>query len=605
MSTPDNPLNKFSSYTVRHVLVAFKYTEDAEKTPITATIGDPGTMITGTAVKGPGVVIANDFTQSEFQIYSAEWTHDFYGPLTETCGSVIGHIEISDRTGMNFVNFMQTMVIPKLGVSEGHIVFALRSFFLGENITEGSQDILVGNPFIFNMVSFVNNLQQDTGRFYLMSVVGAATTYGQLGNLSKIYQMTVTHSDGNLSNEVPIPNVAGSGMLTRKAEDAKQNNARKQRIDKSKPMRTLKEVFSAFEMELNQQKFTHSAQLQSWMQHVNDSYSVKIIPPIQKKNGQIPVDFFVHLDPAYADYPVDNRNLPFEQSDQDQNKKGIRSIPIKTGTDIPVAVEKLMKLSRKVGQECELLPAFLFKTAISVVKKSSDRYQVHIVIRRITVPDNNLKFNTGPGASAINALEYVYQDGDKGDKDIISLTGRITADAGVKVLEQQTQNTNALVVYGDREQITVERQPDIPYFKAQFSGMRATVNPYENSGLESATDAAKIDNSIQVDLKQQAMYSIAITGNSSLLSDLNRAPSDVANGAVGSAQLYKFPELEPLYVKLKIYLKPFAAEGLTPDEQVPEKFYYDNYMFLHRVTNHFEQGKFTQTLDMLRTDGTI
>jgi hypothetical protein len=605
MSTPDNPLNKFSSYTARHVLVAFKYTEDAEKTNITATMGDPGTVVTGTAVKGPGIVIANDFTESEFQIYAAHWTHDFYGPLTETSGSLIGHIEITDRTGMNFVNFMKTIVIPKLGVSEGHMVFALRTFFLGENVADDTQDVVVGNPLIFNMVSFVNNLEADSGRFYLMSLVGAATTYGQLANLSKIYQMTITHSDGNLSNEIPTPNVAACGMLTRKAEDAMQNNARKQRMDKSKPMRTLKEVFAAFEMELNQQKFTHSAQLQSWLQHVNDDYAVKIIPPIQKKQGQIPVDFFVHLDPTYNDYPVDNRNLPFEQPDQDQNKKGIRSVAIKTGTDIPVAVDKLMKLSRKVGQESELLPSFLYKTAVSVVKKSSDRYQVHVVIRRITVPENDLKVNTGPGVSAVNALEFVYQNSEAGDRDIISLTGKITADTGVKVLEQQTQPTDALVVFGDREQITAERLPDIQYFKTQFSGMRTIINPYENGGLESGADAAKIDDNIHVQLEQQARYTILINGNSSLLSDLNRSPSDVANGAVGNAQCYKFPELEPLYVKLKIYLKPYAGEGLEPDEAVPEKFYYDNYMFLYRVTNSFESGKFTQTLDMLRTDGTI
>jgi hypothetical protein len=172
-------------------------------------------------------------------------------------------------------------------------------------------------------------------------------------------------------------------------------------------------------------------------------------------------------------------------------------------------------------------------------------------------------------------------------------------------LEQQTSNTNALVVYGDREQITVERLTNEQFFSAQFSGLRAMVNPYLNYGLESGTDASKIDNMINVGMQQQTQYSITIAGNSALLSDLNRMPSDVANGKTGKAQLYKLPELLPMYLKLTIYMKPFAFEGLPPDDSVPEKFYFDNYLFMYRVTNTFEQGAFTQTLDLLRTDGTV
>jgi hypothetical protein len=605
MSTPENPLNKYASYSVKHVLVAFKYTEDAEQTNITPTMGDPGTVITGTAVKGPGIVIVNDFMNSEFFVYSTSWTWDFYGPKNQTMGSLAGRIEITDRTGMNFVSFMKTAVLPQLGVSEGHIIYALRTFFVGASLDGSSTDTVVGNPLLFNMVTFVNDLSPESGRFYTMAFVGSATTFAQLSPYSKIYQMTITHSDGNLTNEIPTPNVASCGMLSRKAENALQNSARKNRQDRSKPMRTLKEVFAAFEMELNQQKFTHSAQLQSWLQHINDKYSVKIIPPIQKKLGNIPVDFVVHLDPVYNDYSVDNRNLPFEQPDQDQNKKGIRSLTIKAGIEIAECIENLMKLSRKVGQEAEQDTPYIFKTIISTVKKSSNRYQINIMIKRVLVPVNTIKINTGPGEGAINPLQFVFQNPQKDDHDIIALKARVTSDVGVSVLEQQTSNTNALVVYGDREQITVERLTNEQFFSAQFSGLRAMVNPYLNYGLESGTDASKIDNMINVGMQQQTQYSITIAGNSALLSDLNRMPSDVANGKTGKAQLYKLPELLPMYLKLTIYMKPFAFEGLPPDDSVPEKFYFDNYLFMYRVTNTFEQGAFTQTLDLLRTDGTV
>src|SRR6185437_14660444 len=253
----------------------------------------------------------------------------------------------------------------KLGVSEGHIVFALRTFFIGENTDAVNNDVIAGNPLLFNMVTSINDLAPKSGRFYTFSFVGSATTFGQLNQYSKIYQMTITNSDGNLYNQIPTLDTPSCVMQSRQAEDAAHQVARKKRIDLSKPMRTLGELFSAFESELNTQKFTNSAQLQSWLQNVNDGYTVKIIPPIQQKQGGIPVDFFVVLDPIYKNYPIDNRNLPFEQPELDQNKNGIRSFSIKTATDIPVAVEKLMKLSRKVGQESQASSAYIFKTVIS------------------------------------------------------------------------------------------------------------------------------------------------------------------------------------------------------------------------------------------------
>lgn len=605
MSTPQNPLGRFNTYVAKHVLMAFKYTADAEQTKITPGLGNPGDVIVGSGVKGPGIVVANDFTASDFNVYSANWTWNFYGALTQTACSCTGYIEITDRTGMHFVDFLKTKVIPALGVSQGHIVFALRTFFIGSAIDSDNNDIIVGNPLIFNMATFVNDLSPNSGRFYTMSFVASSNTFAQLNQYSKLYQMTITHNDGGSYNEAPVPNVASCSLLTRKAENALQNTARKTRIDKSKPMRTLQEVFTAFEADLNQQKFVNVAQLQTWLQHVNNDYAVKIIPPIQQKLGQIPLDFFVHLDPIYNTYPVDNRNLPFEQPDQDQNKKGIRSIPVTTGTDIPICVEKLMKLSRKVGQDAELASPLIFKTVMSTIKTNSDRYQIHIVIKQIKVPENTITSNTGPGDGAITPLQFVFQDPRLEDRDIIGLQAKVTSDVGVRVLEKQTDAVDSLVVYGDREQITAERLPDEQFFSAQFSGLRAMVNPYENYGLESGVDAAKIDNAINVELRQQTSYSITTMGNPALLSDLNRLPTDVAMGNIGNAQYYKYPELIPMYVKLAIYLKPFAVNGLQVNENVANKFYYDNYLFLYRVTNKFEQGQLIQKLDMLRTDRSI
>lgn len=599
MSIPVNPLDQFDTYSVRHVLIAFKYTADAEQTNITPSLGlNPGDIITG-AAGGPGVVVANDFTMSDFQINAVKWSWDFFGPLTKTATSCIGYIEVIDRTGLHFIDFVKTKLTQILGVSQGHIVFALRSFFTGNNYDDINNDILVGNPLLFNMVTLADDISPSSGRFYVMSFVGSSTTFGQLEQYSKIYQMDITHADGGLHKQTPVPSVATCGQLmTRAREDALQNGPRKIRIDKSKPMKTLKEIFQAFEAELNAQKFTNAAQLQSWLQHVDSDYVAKIIPPTQQQN--IPVDFFVKLDPAYSSYPVDNRNLPFEQPEQDQNKKGIRSFPIKTATDIPIVVEKLMKLSRKVGQESEMTPQYIFKTSISAIHTNNDRYQIYVVIKRILVPINEEITNTGPGNGAVNPLQFSFQNPMVVDHDIISITIREAADSSLKVLEQQTGDVGSLVVYGDREQITVERTPFENYFQSQYSGLRAMINPYENYGLEYGTDASKLDHNINTDLEQKTRYSIIINGNPSLLNDINRLPSDVANSNASNANYYKFPEYEPMYAKLTMFLNLPAGINMPEDQYANNKFYFDNWLHLFRVTNIFESGTFLQRLDMMR-----
>ncbi len=602
MSIPSNPLNRFNTSTFKHMLVAFKYTEDAEQTNISPSLGSVGSTFTGKGAKGPGIVIVNEFDMSDFIIYSAKWSLDFYGTLTKTCASCVGTLEITDRTGLHFIDFMKTTVVPKLGVSQGHIVFALRTFFIGSNDDQANNDVIMGNPLLFNMVSCVDNLSFDAGRFYTMAFVGASTTMGQLNQFSKIYQMTITHSDGNLHKEVPQPKIATCSLGSRQEEDALQDASRKIRIDKSKPMKNLKEVFDAFAVELNQQKFTHAAQVQSWLSHVRNNYIPKMPPPIQTKLGGLPIDFFVHLDDVYKDYDVDNRNLPFEQPEQDQNKKGIRSIPVRTSTDVPVQVEKLMKLSRKIGQDAESDDPHIFKTIIAVKKNNNDRYEIHIVIKKIEVPRNKINVNTGPGESPLYPLEFVYQDPTDLDRDIISIQIRGATDVGLKVLEKQSLPTESLVVYGDREQITAERLPSEQFFQVQYSGLRAMVNPYENYGLESGVDASKIDDTIDVDLLQSTNYELTINGNPYLMFDTNRLPSDVINNKVGTAHYYKFPEYDPMYVKLIIYLKPHAALGITPNDKVNNRFFFQNYYHLYKVINTFENGIFLQQLGLLRGD---
>jgi hypothetical protein len=442
-----------------------------------------------------------------------------------------------------------------------------------------------------------------------MSVVGVANTVGLARSLSTVYQMDVTHKDGNVHKEIQQP-LDNQGLATRQEENQTYGELRKQRLDKSKPMLTLKDLFEGLEADLNQQKFVHDGQLQRWLREIRDDHADKIVVAPQQTKGptpeQLPIDFTVDLDPIYYDYNIDNRNMPFEQPDVRQDNVGIRSFPVRTGTEIVDLVERMMMLSKAVGDDARNKPALTYKTTITATRTVTNRYSINIKIRQYVLPHNQLEDenNTGPGNN-IESLHFFLNDPDEKDTDILSFKANNNYSVGDIMLERQVlDNPSAGVVYADREQGTAERRPELSFFQTMYSGIRPMIGSYTNDGLESAESAGNIMNLMDpYTYTQTTRYDVVIRGNPLLLSDVNRNPLDVVNDEDGRVNYYPKPEVDPMYVKLTIYLKSMA---LINDDRIPEQFYFDNYYHLYEVVNMFGvvggKRSFYQTLKLKRTD---
>jgi hypothetical protein len=382
-------------------------------------------------------------------------------------------------------------------------------------------------------------------------------------------------------------------------------------------MKNLKDAFDALEFELNQQKETHKRQVQEWLSRIrNLGYIKKIDPPNQKRGGELPIEYHITLDSVYNGYEIDNRNLPFEQTEEDVTSPGVIAIPFRAGASIIEMVETIMKYSRRVGQDIEGAPtdAKSFKTNLSYMLKNDNRIHIFIKIKQITTPFNSHEHgDTGPGIGegaiiltplgATTPLEFTFKSGKLEDYDIFFLRTSIASDTGIIPLESGERS----VVFGNREPVTGERIPPTTdngeYFKSEYSGLRFPIMPHLNSGLEDAHSAANVDISYLDTNEQSSDHEIEIRGNPNLMFDIQRFPSQAATlDNAGGAKYYKMPESFPMYLKITIYLKKDAVIGLERVNYLPDRFYYNNNYEIVRIINDITNGNFIQNIGLKKTD---
>lgn len=623
MSIPENPLSEHNTSLYRNVLVAFKYADDASKANVLTTAGDVGESIPNT---GPNIIIVNEFKSRRFTIEEAIWDFNFIPEIGVTTSASTGIVAVDEEIPNSFLSFLRETVIAELGedTSISHMGFVLKTFFMiGEE--ENGNNTIVGNPYIFtvdHIDSLVNDSDPLIPNTHVLNCMAISNTTALLRSFSNMYQMTITHKDGNLHDEVPEPFAGSSGLQTRGEENKNKNRSRKNKLDQSKPMKTLKDVFDGLEVELNQQKFTHKAQLQQWLRNIRNDHVDKItVPPQQSKpplEESLPIDFKIDLDPIYQNYPIDNRNMPFEQPSVNQEEIGIRSFPVKIGTNLFQLINKIMHLSKSVGEEAN--PSLTerkkaFKITLSAIRQPTNRYLISIKIRRYTIPLNEIDgIDTGPGDSAVdpdNPLHFFTNDVFGRDSDILSLTSRIAYEVGDIMLENQINNEpQAGIVFADREPATAERRPDLNFFRTMYSGLRPSIANYVINGLESAENSGHIFNMLDpYTFTQTTEYNLEIRGNPYILSDVNRLPHEVVNDEEGETHYFRMPETYPMYVRLTMFERSLTEGGEEAQNDIPKKFYYDGFYHVTRVVNIFGvwQGKrgFKQHLVLRRSDDTV
>jgi hypothetical protein len=608
MSTPKNPLDKYYNYRMKNVLVAFKKVEDASTFNITQQMGREGDSVAGCST---GFIVLTDYDKERrFYLNRAEFEFSFFSPNNDINTSNVGVLEVHESIGYSFLDYLYLDIISNFGdTTVSQTGFALKTFFECYDINGNLMEVLTGNQYVFqvsNIVSSTNSLSANI-RTHKLMVMSCGQTVGQMPSYSNIYQMNLTHKDGALHDKVPTPEAPTCGLMPRGAEDGIKYPAREKRLERSKPMKTLKDAFDAFQLELDSQKSPHKAQLQQWLRYVRDNHVDKIeVPPKHKKpleSDDLPIKFEVKLDSEYHSYEIDNRNIIVEQPEQDQTKNGIRTLSFEPSTTINCAIDKIMSLSKRVGEDILGKPAYVPKVSISVYRGCDDIVKITVIIKKIELAHNSISFDTGPGKGAVNPLTFRMNEKDSEDNDIFLITSKTSYQVGNGVMENHIDSPEANIVYGDREQTSVERAQELKYFKTFNSGVRLLIDTQKGNGVEQGDLFSAPNTSIAM---QYSHFSIFIRGNPYLLYDVNRKPTDIANENPSNPHYYKFPEYYPMYAKLIIYEKKYATNENNKEK---EMHYHDKYYHVTKVRNVFDYnggnsvgGTFSQLLELRRTD---
>lgn len=611
-----NPLSRFQSYDIKHIVVGFRYSEDACTFNIGADVGQTGTIIDGekmreTNCKGPAIVVINEIQDPTFVLYEAETYWNFFSPNSTTTGSYSGYMHIQDRVGMLFAQRLRKYC-ETLGMALGHITFSWKTFYIG-TLSNGETEVVTANPMIFHITDFIQSLSADIGRSYIMNFVSSYNTFGQLPQFSKMFQTTLTHADGNVDKEIPSSDTSATGLMSRAREDELKNAARKRRLDKSKPMKTLQDVFNSMQTEMTEQGYAHKTQIQDWQAAIRNDYTKKLSPPKQYL-PDLPMKYTIKLEDKFNSYKIDNRNLPFEQPEQDQRLEGIRVIPFHLGTTMNTAIDTIMLMSKSVGKDYLGTTPKGYRSTTTVLRECSGQYGIHTNINSYTIPINRVDGpDTGPGDGVIDGpLEYVYQDSEQKGRDIISISYRSNVTPVQKNLEQATEGEDDIgVVYGNREPISIQRMPQSndDFFTSGYAGNRGFVGLQEINGLESSDTASVIKSNLTPSMvKQTTSYNIRIVGNPYIINDINRNPLDVKEDK-GDGQgrwrylLYDKPEYQPMYLKLTVYMKPEAQ--LSGEQNLEDTYFYSGFLHITRIVTSYRMAEFTQLVEGVRTEDSI
>lgn len=624
-----NPLSRFRSYVIKHVIVGFKYTEDACKFEITGDIGPSGSFVGNTIdvsdnpdpnsknFCGPGIVFINELEDETFVVYDSETKWDFFTETDSTTGRYTGYIHVQDRIGMLFAHKIKEYC-DLLEMSLGHIVFSWKTYFLGIN-EKGDDEIITTNPMIFHVTDYAQSLAAEIGRANILNIVSAYNTFGQLPQFSKMYQTTLTHSDGNVQEEIPMAENSNAELISRQEEDKNNLEKRKRRLDKSKPMKTIQDVFLSLQTEMTEQALAAKNQVQEWQSIINDRYTKKLLPPEQYIQ-ELPLRYTIGFDGSYDSIKVDNRNLPFEQPEQDQRLEGIRSLPFHLGTTLTKAIQMIMGLSKDVGKMLNKIPAEGFRITTTTIRECDGKYNIHTNVNKYIIPHNTVDdIDTAPGDNIINGpLELYYLDGKNGrGRDVISVAYHSHVTPHHIHLEKEVEDSDDIgVVYGNREPISVQRAPingNDNFFGFGFSGNRALTNTFTTSGVESSDSASSIRTHMQASfVKQSTSYRIKIVGNPYLLNDINRNPLDVKDN-VGEGDntvrwqyiLYNKPEHQPMYLKLSVFLRDEAYLAGLNSKDIPDTYFYSGNLHITSISNKYSRNAFIQVIEGVRTEDNI
>jgi len=562
MSNPKNPLNEFTSYSYQQVLVVCSNTTVAEELSSDSTIASfnvPPSEKYSRQQLGSGsyVVLINGATDGEFNIISSNWKNVFApnkGPTNidvYTTISVTGEINVVEPRGFRFLNILNT-ALDDLNTDPTGAVFMLKTFFIGFTKTS-TKSINNIKPFLFTIFQITSDID-GTRSEYKFAIAGTSNGTSQRQYIS----------DGGKKIQLAVP-----------------------------PNTT---VYDAITTHLSKE--------------INDRYSL-FVQQLRADAIKLGKDFDGR--PIKYTFIVDNvYNDPKYVIDQfpDYSTHTGNNDPIITFGDKPTiesVLNKIMKhssgvikLDGEIGDNINGQTQKYVYKILTTIRSSEIEYELVYVIRRYSISESDQSASTITTSGNVLELDYIYTGRNV---DILELD--IKMNMGL-VFFQTLATTNNL---SDNKDFN----PNLPTLAKGQNATQPTESgsPRAKNIIFFSTNVEDVTSRDVKDSESMASFdallarhavaesitnNVTITGNPFLLDNVTRTPTDIISNTPSNNPLdiIRYPDTITPLCKINIQMpRTFKRfESLEP-------FWYQGYYRISTVEHTFDDGSFTQKLNLI------
>ncbi len=612
MSSPQNPLASYRSYSYYHVLVLCDSTQTAEALSRETSLevwqhARPGTTnselgpMAPKSIDGAGkyCVLINGSTDAAFSITTATWT-------TATAASAVkddrntsivieGSLAVSEPKGIVFLDRVVRACI-ELGVDSANAVWCLKTFFVGYSVDDGGNEdhshITDIDPLLFIAIDVAGSFTEQGG-FYEISFV--STAHGQ----------------------ARLPQFSKSG-----------------RAANFKVGKNLKETFANLTNVVN-------SNYEHYYKCVHDQLAA-VDPNNEISNTLRKVTYVIEASPPYDQ----DRYTVTDQPAQAKSGGGCDdpvTARIDANSSIETGIHSIMAMCSEVKKEMgEGIDGEKYQYQIhSAVESKTDNetgkidFYVIYRVKQIRLAHSlSLESFAGPAGSPIddtlkdNIVEFEYLYTGK-NIDILEFDMKLSM--GLAYLQIASSTNSYRGSFGEASSNTVTSSKDLAsgvtmrnnvptqnvpvYFGSLIKAPNSRDTNDSASTTQSSYNMAKHSSIEMIDT------SMKIVGNPLLLSSVNRnsAPSQVKKDGVTEKQtdhdVYPgwgtVPSIAKIHIKMPknnddLFLFSGGRESSTSGDtgagqgiDYAVDFWFQGYYYIIGIVHTFDSGEFTQKLEML------
>lgn len=628
MSIPANPLAQYNTYSYHHIFLACETTEVAEalsksknfldfmRNPEEVnTVDEPfGKYVARTlrGVKGKYIIIINGMTDAEFVIRKANWfsataekasVEDSFETL-----SIEGEMIVDEPRGVKFMNVMAT-VADRMETDPNGLIFMMKTVFFGHKSSTLSED--GGYDPITNVRPIMMLLYDITGQFTVTGGTYVVKWAGLNHGASK--QQHIMRAIDRVKINISTPREGCEsdtlwGALCRLEDEVNRiytdhYTSIKEETEKAGVQFNGKRVVYRILAEEPYATLVKNSngQVDRTKSEGNSAYVVTDFKPQNTDTGNPEesgiVDFGTSVSVESAILKLAHRcPLVKEDLTSDKSSSGgkVKYVPKVSSTIVSTTDEYAIvyKLHRAVESRNDIVQKVLQRTTDETGNLSK------LIQKNLLTLDY---FFTGRNTDILN-FDLKMEMGLAFYQTLVTtdnLPNNITAAEG-KSVEQKRAEANGVARALTPNNSVRKNTPIFLSTKINPKLLRNTQQPDRTATFQFLLNQHAALENLEA--------SITIHGNPGLLNSMNKPPSEILNRATpletrandGSrdeeVNFDAFPYWETTPALLKVNIRMPSDEQ---DIDYSQKFWYEGFYYVFGISNDFDDGQFTQTLEVI------